>query len=121
MCTHAAILSAGALVAQGSLDELRMVGRAQVRISTPDADGAGRVLLGLGLEPERPLPSLAQRGQSDDGALVTASLPDHAVAPEAIVAALVAGGVRVRGFSVEGASLEERFVALTGEGFDIAQ
>ncbi|MDQ6753356.1 MAG: ABC transporter ATP-binding protein [Actinomycetota bacterium] len=121
MCTHAAILSAGTLVAQGSLDELRMVGRAQVRISTPDADGARRVLLGLGLEPERPLPSLVQRGQSDDGALVTASLPDHAVAPEAIVAALVAGGVRVRGFSVEGASLEDRFVALTGEGFDIAQ
>ncbi len=121
MCTHAAILSAGTLVAQGSLDELRMVGCAQVRISTPDADGALRVLVRLGLEPEPPLPSVRLRGNADDGALVTASLPDHAVEPEAIVAALVAGGVRVRGFSVEGASLEDRFVALTGEGFDIAQ
>jgi ABC-2 type transport system ATP-binding protein len=42
------------------------------------------------------------------------------VAPEAIVAALVSNGVRVRGFWVENASLEERFVSLTGEGFDIA-
>jgi len=43
------------------------------------------------------------------------------VAPEAIVAALVADGVRVRGFTVERGSLEDRFVALTGEGFDVAQ
>jgi ABC-2 type transport system ATP-binding protein len=42
-------------------------------------------------------------------------------APESIVAALVADGVRVRGFTVERGSLEDRFVALTGEGFDVAQ
>ena len=41
--------------------------------------------------------------------------------PEDIVAELVAAGVRVRGFAVERESLEERFVALTGEGFDVAQ
>lgn len=35
-------------------------------------------------------------------------------------AALVAAGVRVRGFGVERASLEDAFVALTGEGFDVA-
>ena len=40
-------------------------------------------------------------------------------APEAIVAALVAAGVRVRGFEVVGESLEQRFVELTGEGFDV--
>ena len=40
-------------------------------------------------------------------------------APETIVAALVAGGVRVRGFEVVGESLEQRFVELTGEGFDV--
>jgi ABC-2 type transport system ATP-binding protein len=37
------------------------------------------------------------------------------------VAQLVESGVRVRGFAVERESLEERFVALTGEGFDVAQ
>ena len=45
-------------------------------------------------------------------------MPDSR-APEDIVAALVTGGVRVRGFEVVGASLEQRFVELTGEGFDV--
>ena len=53
--------------------------------------------------------------------LLSAPLPEGAAAPETIVAALVAAGVRVRGFAVVGASLEERFVALTGEGFDVVQ
>jgi ABC-2 type transport system ATP-binding protein len=56
----------------------------------------------------------------DDDA-VTAPVVDDATAPEAIVAALVTAGVRVRGFAVEAVSLEDRFVALTGEGFDVAQ
>jgi ABC-2 type transport system ATP-binding protein len=42
-----------------------------------------------------------------------------------VTAALVAAGVRVRGISVSGAAegnwLEDRFVALTGEGFDVAE
>ena len=42
-------------------------------------------------------------------------------APEDIVAELVKAGVRVRGFAVERESLEDRFVELTGEGFDVAQ
>jgi ABC-2 type transport system ATP-binding protein len=41
--------------------------------------------------------------------------------PEDIVAALVRDGIRVRGFSVESGSLEDRFVELTGEGFDVAR
>jgi ABC-2 type transport system ATP-binding protein len=41
--------------------------------------------------------------------------------PEEVVAHLVQAGVRVRGFAVERESLEDRFVALTGEGFDVAQ
>jgi ABC-2 type transport system ATP-binding protein len=55
---------------------------------------------------------------SDHGVLV-AALSD--AAPDRVVAALVAAGVRVEGFAVERQSLEERFVALTGEGFDVAQ
>ena len=31
------------------------------------------------------------------------------------------GSIRVRGFATEQVSLEERFVALTGEGFDVVQ
>ncbi|MDO9396656.1 MAG: ABC transporter ATP-binding protein, partial [Herbiconiux sp.] len=36
-------------------------------------------------------------------------------------AELVAASVRVRGFAVERPSLEDLFVELTGEGFDVAQ
>ena len=49
MCTHAAVLSNGNLVAQGTLDELRRVGEATVRLRTPDAALARTVLAGLGL------------------------------------------------------------------------
>ncbi len=149
MCTHAAVMSAGRLVAQGTLDELRRVGASRVQIRTPDADGARRVLARLGLVPERAVHADNNRGDglftaghagnSGSDSLVSATMPDHIVEPdrtvppdhtvgrdhtiepEAIVAALVGAGVRVRGFAVQGSSLEERFVALTGEGFDIAQ
>ena len=36
-----------------------------------------------------------------------------------VVAGLVRAEVRVRGFAVRRPSLEERFVELTGEGFDV--
>ncbi len=49
---------------------------------------------------------------------MTATMPDG-IEPEAVVAALVAARVRVRGFEVVGESLEQRFVELTGEGFDV--
>lgn len=108
MCTHVGVMSAGRLVAQGPLDELRSAGQAHVLVRTPDVERAARVLARLGLVPgEAPGREVVQ-GNGLDG-----------VKPEEIVAALVADGVRVRGFTVENASLEERFVSLTGEGFDV--
>ncbi|WP_347111185.1 ABC transporter ATP-binding protein [Paenarthrobacter sp. S56] len=107
MCTHVGVMSAGRLVAQGPLQELRSAGQAQVQVETPDAEQAVRVLSGLGLLPTRAPGRVLGTGL--DG-----------VEPEAIVAALVREGVRVRGFSVENASLEDRYVSLTGEGFDVA-
>jgi len=118
MCTHVAVMSVGSLVAQGTLEELRRSGQAQVRVRTPDIARALRVLATLGLEPT-PQES-SGRDDSDDGT-VSAPLPQESPAPEMIVAALVAGDVRVRAFTVDRASLEDRFVALTGEGFDIVQ
>jgi ABC-type multidrug transport system ATPase subunit len=108
MCTHAAIMSAGSLVAQGTLDELRDVGRPTIRLSTPDAAAALSALETLGLAP------LADAGT------VTATV-DTATDLDAVMPALVAAGVRVRGFTVEQPSLEDRFVSLTGEGFDVAR
>ncbi|MFJ4207779.1 ABC transporter ATP-binding protein [Paenarthrobacter sp. NPDC089675] len=107
MCTHIGVMSAGRLVAQGPLQELRSGGQAQVLVKTPDADAAARVLAHLGMVSD-PAP----------GGVVGTRL--DGLEPEAVVAALVAGGVRVRGFAVENASLEDRYVSLTGEGFDVA-
>jgi ABC-2 type transport system ATP-binding protein len=38
-----------------------------------------------------------------------------------LAAALVAADVRIHGFGLEHPSLEDAFVALTGEGFDVAE
>jgi ABC-2 type transport system ATP-binding protein len=123
ICTHAAIMSAGRLVAQGTLPDLRQTGQARIRLLTPDPGAAARVLAGLGLTADggagdvlyAPLPAGAGSGAPGaPGGL-------GALTPEGVVAALVQGGVRVRGFAVEQGSLEDRFVELTGEGFDVAQ
>ncbi|GAA3403741.1 ABC transporter ATP-binding protein [Pseudarthrobacter polychromogenes] len=123
ICTHAAVMSAGRLVAQGPLAELRRSGSSRLRLVTPDAGPASSVLATLGLSPE------TGAGQPDGdvvlAALATPGFPPEAgagrPAPEDIVAELVKAGVRVRGFAVERESLEDRFVELTGEGFDVAQ
>ena len=129
ICTHAAIMSAGRLVAQGTLAELRQAGQERIRVLTPDAGAAAEVLARLGLSPavdgSAPAKAPGSAGSGSAGEVLYAPLPatagNGAVAPEAVVAALVAAGVRVRGFATEQVSLEERFVALTGEGFDVVQ
>ena len=123
MCSHAAVMSAGRLVAQGPLAELRQAGSARLRLLTPDGGLARQVLAGLGLALEPGQTGVA-RPQQDGETLVAALAADArqtGVLPEDVVAHLVQAGVRVRGFAVERESLEDRFVALTGEGFDVAQ
>ncbi len=118
VCTHAAVMSAGSLVAQGTLDELRQVGRPRVRVATPDLQAAARVLekFGMTVQP----PSAAQSSGADAAdAEVVALFGDASAEPDALVAALVGARVRVRGFAVESPSLEDRFVSLTGEGFNV--
>ncbi|MDP9982538.1 ABC-2 type transport system ATP-binding protein [Pseudarthrobacter oxydans] len=121
ICTHAAIMSAGRLVAQGTLEELRQGGQARIRVLTPDAGTAADVLARLGLSAATGSGSAAYGGAEVLYAPLPEAAGNGAVAPEAVVAALVAAGVRVRGFATEQVSLEDRFVALTGEGFDVVQ
>ncbi len=137
ICTHAAIMRAGQLVAQGTLAGLRASGRPRIMVRTPDAEAARRVLDGLGLDGLGLVPGTASPATDpgsdpatapgmdhDGGAAVMASLPAALEAPprpEEIVAALVREGIRVRGFSMDNGSLEDRFVELTGEGFDVAR
>lgn len=121
ICTHAAIMSAGRLVAQGTLAELRQGGQARIRVLTPDAGTAAEVLARLGLPAAIPGGGIPGGGGEVLYAPLPAAAGNGAVPPEAVVAALVAAGVRVRGFATEQVSLEDRFVALTGEGFDVVQ
>ncbi len=111
LCSHVAVMSAGKLVAQGTLDELRR-GAPRITVQTPDVASAARVLTGLNLEVDEP-------GASSGGDMVSATLLDGVLA-ETVTAALVAAKVRVRGIAVAGETLEDRFVALTGDGFDVA-
>lgn len=107
VCTHAAVMAQGRLITQGAVAELAAGARGRLAVTTPDAADAARVL--------------KEQGLSDvviDDDRVTAEPPDGELAD--INEALVATGVRVRGFTIERASLEDAFVALTGEGFDVA-
>lgn len=115
ICTHAAIMSAGDLVAQGTLDELRQVGRPRVRVVTPDAQLARPVLEKLGMTVQQSDPADQEYQEPE----IVAVLGEASVEPDVVVAALVKARVRVRGFALESTSLEDRFVSLTGEGFNV--
>ena len=106
ICSHVGVMRAGHLVFEGTLEELRGRGVAGIRIRTEDTALAVKVLGGLGLADIQAV-----------GAVVTARLGDQA--PEDINAALVHGGVRVAGLDTQRPSLEDLFVELTGEGFDV--
>jgi lantibiotic transport system ATP-binding protein len=107
VCTHLGVMHAGRLVAQGTAAALRSGGEAVVRVDTESPDAAARVLAELGVTDVVVSPGRT-RGRLG------------AVAPEKVVAALVHDGVPVVGFVVETPSLEDLFLSLTGEGFDVS-
>lgn len=107
ICTHVGVMHTGRLVAQAPLAELRAAATPRVRVTTSQPDRAARVLADLGLD---------EVGTAEGCA--TATLGD--VAPEKVVATLVHDDVPVREFTVTTPDLEEVFVSLTGEGFDVS-
>ena len=107
ICTHLGVMREGRLVAQGTVAEVRGAGPAVVRVQTRQPEAAARVLDELGVE------------QVTRGAGEVHGIPGD-LEPEKIVAALVHAGVGIQGFSVARSSLEDLFVALTGEGFDVS-
>jgi ABC-2 type transport system ATP-binding protein len=108
VCTHVGIISVGKMVAQGSVEELRGRGEAMLRVETDDASGAAKVLDRLGLE-----------AITVTGEVVSAQLDGQR--PEECNRELVLAGVGVRSLTTDRRSLEDAFVALTGEGFDVAR
>ncbi len=127
VCTHVGVMRQGLLVAQGSLEDLRGATASRVRIDTPLPAQAGAVLDRLGLVRvglDRVGPRRAGRDSlaghhEAEGHQVLADLGD--LLPERVTEALVLAGVPVRQIVVERPDLEDLFVALTGEGFDVEQ
>ncbi|WP_327295899.1 MULTISPECIES: ABC transporter ATP-binding protein [unclassified Streptomyces] len=107
VCTHAAVMARGTLLTQGRVADLATRGR--LAVGTPDPAVAARVLKELGVA-----------DVEVSGDRVTGDIPSAGTDMADLNTALVREGVRVRSFGVERASLEDAFVALTGEGFDVA-
>lgn len=107
ICTHVGVMSTGRMVWQGSLADLGAQQLARVHVVTSAPEQAVGVLRSL---------HLADARTTDDGADAVLG----STRPEDVVAALVAADVGVRGFQVQQPSLEDIFVELTGEGFDVS-
>jgi ABC-type multidrug transport system ATPase subunit len=107
ICSHVGVMYEGRLVAQGPLHELRASTVQTVRVDTDRPQDAARVMAELGLSEI-----------ASSAGYVTATLGDVAV--EKIVPNLVNACVSVLGFAVLQPSLEDVFVSLTGEGFDVS-
>ena len=106
ICTHVGVMRTGRLVFQGTLDELRTRGSARIQVRTSDAQRAAEILGKLGLADV----------QAADGE-VSAALGDRA--PQDICRELVYADIPVAGLDTPRPSLEDLFVGLTGEGFDV--
>jgi len=107
MCSHIGVMHVGRLVAQGSSGEVRAVTEPEATVETDAPEVAARIMRELGLSEVR------VGSRSATGRL-------GGIAPEKVVAACVHEGVPVVGFRSGPPSLEDVFVALTGEGFDVS-
>ena len=111
MCSHVGVMYNGRLVSEGPIGDLHAGTVQTVRVDTDRPADAARVLTELGLA--------EVTIEATTGATwVTAALGDVAV--EKIVPNLVNACVPVLGFALVSPSLEDIFVSLTGEGFDVS-
>jgi ABC-2 type transport system ATP-binding protein len=109
ICTHLAVMSQGKIVAQGSVEELSAGEVLNLTLQTTDTELAIEGLKAVGIK------------GVIDGNVVSALVPAGQIQPQQIVQVLVELGVGIKGFTLLAPTLEERFVLLTGEGFDVAR
>jgi ABC-2 type transport system ATP-binding protein len=111
VCTHLGVMQAGRLLAQGPVASIRAGSAPVARIEVDRPEAAARIMTELGVTEVRVV-----HGPGSGSALGELG----PVPPEKVVAACVHAGLAVTGFRVERPSLEDTFVALTGEGFDVS-
>ena len=107
MCSHVGVMHVGRLVVQGTVAEVRSGTETEATVETDQPHVAARIMRELGLREVRTTHTAAVGVLGE-------------IAPEKIVAACVHQGVPVTGFRVDTPSLEDVFVTLTGEGFDVS-
>ncbi len=106
VCTHVAVMSLGKILAQSTIAELQATGARRLAVETVQVSVAATVLERMGLtdlKVEEEAVSARLDGQR----------------PEECCRALVEAGVGVRSLTTIRPTLEDTFVALTGEGFDV--
>jgi ABC-2 type transport system ATP-binding protein len=108
VASHVGIMVGGALVRQGRLADVLADGAPVIRVGTPDVEQARATLDALGL---------AEVADDPQTGALTARLGDIPV--EQVARALVTDGVRLRELGVDRPDLEDLFVSITGEGFDV--
>ncbi len=115
IATHVGIMSGGRLLRQGRLSEVLSDGAAAVSVETPDAEVARAAMSRVGL---RDIVEDPQAADLAAGSVrLKANLGD--IAAEDVASLLVGAGVRLRGLTVTRPDLEDLFVSITGEGFDV--
>jgi ABC-2 type transport system ATP-binding protein len=108
MCSHIGIMHLGRLLLQGTAREVRAGTEVRATVETDQPKVAADIMRELGLRDVR------TTSRSASGEL-------GRVAPEKIVAGCVHQGIAVLGFRTDSPSLEDLFVQLTGEGFDVSR
>ena len=109
LCSHVAVMSAGKIVAQGLIEDLRNEEPTRLILRTDDVDLAVDTLKSAGIGKAKILGD--QITCEVDPALDVASLNGE----------LVRKKVSVKEIRLQRSSLEEKYVKLTGEGFEVVR
>ena len=109
LCSHVAVMSAGKIVAQGLIEDLRNEEPTRLILRTDDVDLAVETLKSAGIGKAKIL-----------GDQITCEV-DPALDVAGLNSKLVRKKVSVKEIRLQRSSLEEKYVKLTGEGFEVVR